>query len=254
MDEIIQALTQLRQNPNNNKYSDEDLISMYGLNRPSFNQGNTGIFSNINFPQINLPKFDNMRNLVTSGIGALARIPGLGFIMNAFTRPNYPSDAMSRSFAVENYEDPYNYNMGSGNLTGKDPFGINTISFAGNYPAYYDKYVRDYEAGKYSPTSQFAIDKYAHGLDVVRKNKERIAKDFANTDAEDDYGAGDYVETVGPVVVADSGNNVFSQRSDKSGATGQNTGGFTNPGKGSYGPHKAEGGRVRYSRGGLTSL
>ena len=60
MDEIIQALTQLRQNPNNNKYSDEDLISMYGLNRPSFNQGNTGIFSNINFPQINLPKFDNM--------------------------------------------------------------------------------------------------------------------------------------------------------------------------------------------------
>ncbi len=44
MDEIIQALTQLRQNPNNNKYSDEDLISMYGLNRPSFTQGNTGIF------------------------------------------------------------------------------------------------------------------------------------------------------------------------------------------------------------------
>ncbi len=94
----------------------------------------------------------------------------------------------------------------------------------------------------------------ANAFDVCRKNKERIAKDFANTDAEDDYGAGDYVETVSPVVVADSGNNVFSQRPDKSGATGQNKGGFTNP----YSSHSAyglrRGGRVRYSRGGLTSL
>ena len=48
-----------------------------------------------------------------------------------------------------------------------------SISFAGNYPAYYDQYVRDYEAGKYSPTSQFAKDKYAHGLDVTRKNRAR---------------------------------------------------------------------------------
>jgi hypothetical protein len=169
--------------------------------------------------------------------------------MNAFTRPNYPSDAMSRSFAVENYGDPYNYNMGSGNLTGKDPFGINTISFAGNYPAYYDKYVSDYEAGKYSPTSQFALDKYAHGLDVVRKNKERIAKDFANTDAEDDYGAGDYVETVSPVVVADSGDD---------GGNNQNTGAVGPAPQRDYSSHSAyglrRGGRVRYSRGGLTSL
>ena len=33
-------------------------------------------------------------------------------------------------------------------------------------------------------------------------------------------------------------------RPDKSGATGINAGGFTNPGRGSYGPHFARGGIV----------
>ena len=44
------------------------------------------------------------------------------------------------------------------------------------------------------------------------------------------------------------------RRPDKSGATGTRAGGFTNPGKGSYGPHKAYGGRVSYFDGGLLSL
>ena len=43
MDEIIQAIAQLRQDPNNNKYSDEELIAIYNLGAPSLNQGNTGI-------------------------------------------------------------------------------------------------------------------------------------------------------------------------------------------------------------------
>ena len=149
-----------------------------------------------------------IKNAVTSGLGAMMNVPGLGFVLNAFNRPEYPSDAMSKSFAVENYGDPYNYNMGSGNLTGKDPFGINTVSMFGNYPAYYDQYVRDYEAGKYSPKSQFAKDKYAHGLDVVRKNKERIAKDFANTDAEDHGSPPNKVNTVhGPHKYHNDGGN-----------------------------------------------
>ena len=175
MDEIIQAIAQLRQDPNNNKYSDEELIAIYNLGAPSLNQGNTGILSNVSFPEFNLSNIKNLGGQIVGGItSAVTGIPGISFMLDAFTRPQYPSDAMSRSFAVENYGDPYNYNMGSGNLTGKDPFGINTISFAGNYPAYYDQYVRDYEAGKYSPTSQFAKDKYTHGLVVVRRNQRRI--------------------------------------------------------------------------------
>ena len=145
-----------------------------------------------------------IKNAVTSGLGAMMNVPGLGFVLNAFNRPEYPSDAMSKNFAVENYGDPYNYNMGSGNLTGKDPFGINTVSMFGNYPAYYDQYVRDYEAGKYSPTSQFAKDKYTHGLDVVRRNQRRIEEDFANTDAEDDIGAGNYIAPVKTISTSSS--------------------------------------------------
>ena len=236
MDEIIQALTQLRQNPNNNQFTDEDLISMYGLNRPSFNQGNTGIFSNINFPQINLPKFDNMRNLVTSGIGALARIPGLGFMMNAFTRPNYPSDAMSKSFAVENYGDPYNYNMGSGNLTGKDPFGINTVSMFGNYPGYYDQYAQDYEAGKYSLTSKFAKDKYQHALNVNKTNLDRIQKDYGSTDKT--FNWQDHEQDKGGDVPG-GGNFNTSKSGMKEGA---------------FGTYDGSPGRKDYGRGGLASL
>ena len=143
MDEIIQAIAQLRQDPNNNKYSDEELIAIYNLGAPSLNQGNTGILSNVSFPEFNLSNIKNLGGQIVGGItSAVTGIPGISFMLDAFTRPQYPSDAMSRSFAVENYGDPYNYNMGSGNLTGKDPFGINTISFAGNYPAYYDLYVR----------------------------------------------------------------------------------------------------------------
>ena len=46
--------------------------------------------------------------------------------------------------------------------------------------------------------------------------------------------------------------SIRASREDKSGR-GQR-GGFTNPGKGSYGPHKAKGGRVPYTIGGLVSL
>ena len=42
----------------------------------------------------------------------------------------------------------------------------------------------------------------------------------------------------------------ISTREDKSGATGTRAGGFTNPGKGSYGPHKKDGGRIGYQEAG----
>jgi hypothetical protein len=48
------------------------------------------------------------------------------------------------------------------------------------------------------------------------------------------------------------GNGGYSvpNRPDKSGATGTRAGGFTNPGKGSYGPHKAYGGLINLYRNG----
>jgi hypothetical protein len=46
--------------------------------------------------------------------------------------------------------------------------------------------------------------------------------------------------------------SIRASREDRSGK-GQ-SGGFTNPGKGSYGPFKADGGRVPYMMGGLTDL
>ena len=46
----------------------------------------------------------------------------------------------------------------------------------------------------------------------------------------------------------------ISTREDKSGATGTRAGGFTNPGKGSYGPHKKDGGRIYLNLGGLASM
>ena len=175
---------------------------------------------------------------IKQGIGTLmsmaSGIPGLGLLMNSFT-PN-PSDAMSKSFAVENYGNPYNYNMGSGNLTGKDPFGINTVSMFGNYPGYYDQYAQDYEAGKYSLTSKFAKDKYQHALNVGKANLDRIEKDYGSTnktfnwqDHEQDKG-GD---------VPGGGNFNTSKSGMKEGA---------------FGTYDGSPGRKDYGRGGLASL
>ena len=48
--------------------------------------------------------------------------------------------------------------------------------------------------------------------------------------------------------------SIRASREDRSGATGTRAGGFTNPGRGSYGPFMADGGRVYYMDGGLADL
>ena len=231
---------------------DPDDMEGYALGDPdTYKQGILTQLKNYAINPLKQYGINPLKQGLSMGLGALTGIPFLGNIMAGLTTPN-PSDPMSRSFAVGNPNATFGQQYAGGRLPGQDAFGINTVSMFGNYPAYYDQYARDYRAGKYSPTSKFAANKYAHAQAVNKANQERIARDFANTDAEDDYGAGNYVETVGPVVVANSSNNVVSQRPDrpdrpdKSGATGQNTGGFTNPGKGSYGPHKADGGRIGF--------
>jgi len=132
----------------------------------------------------------NKGSMIGGGIfSAITGIPFLGTAFNAMQRPEYPSDAMSKSFAYGNENSVgfgnYYDDLRHGNLTGQDEFGINTISHLGNYPAYYDKYVKDYEDGKYNPNNRFAFNKYLHGLNVRNKNQERIEKDFFVNDDND---------------------------------------------------------------------
>tara|TARA_R100001082_G_C4307542_1_gene135267 strand:- start:26 stop:724 length:699 start_codon:yes stop_codon:yes gene_type:complete len=106
MEKIIQAISQLREDPNNNKYSDEELISIYNLGGPSFQNANTGILSNINFPQFNLPDFSNIKNLggqITGGLLSYATgIPFLGPIISNIAQPAV-SDVMGSNYMAENY-------------------------------------------------------------------------------------------------------------------------------------------------------
>ena len=120
---------------------------------------------------------------------AITGIPFLGTAFNAMQRPEYPSDAMSKSFAYGNENSGgdlgYYDALRHGNLNGQDQFGINTVSALGKYPAYYSQYVKDYGDGKYSITSKFGYEKYMHGKNVINKNRERIEKNFFVNDDND---------------------------------------------------------------------
>ena len=129
-------------------------------------------------------------SMIGGGIAsAITGIPFLGTAFNAMQRPEYPSDAMSKSFAYGNENSGgdlgYYDALRHGNLNGQDQFGINTVSALGNYPAYYSQYVKDYEDGKYSITSKFGFEKYMHGKNVINKNRERIEKNFFVNDDND---------------------------------------------------------------------
>ena len=137
--------------------------------------------------------FGFLKNKGSRTVGGIASaitgIPFLGTAFNALQRPEYPSDAMSKSFAYGNENSGgdlgYYDALRHGNLNGQDQFGIHTMSALGNYPAYYSQYVKDYEDGKYSITSKFGFEKYMHGKNVINKNRERIEKNFFVNDDND---------------------------------------------------------------------
>ena len=163
-----------------------------------------GIGSIKNFATSIKDKGIDLGKMALSGIGNVI-MPGLGYVLNAARRPDYPSDAMSRSFAFGNKNAGTNYGyydqLRHGNVTGQDQFGINTVSQFGNYPGYYDQYAQDYRAGKYSPTSKFAANKYAHAQKVAAANQARIEKDFFTNDDSDGGGEVTYTSpapTYGP--------------------------------------------------------
>ena len=117
-------------------------------------------------------------------------------------RDPMPSDPMSKSFSVQALGgDPYGYydQMRAGNLTGQDPFGINTISAFGNYPAYADKTVRELEAKKAAgkKLSNFDEARLEFYGEVVKENKKRTGPDgdpyFFTDDDSDKIGDVDIV-------------------------------------------------------------
>jgi len=178
------------------------------------------------------------------GIGAITGIPFLGSALQGiggmFTAN--PSDQFSSQFNVGNVGDTYGYlqqGLGSG-LSQQDPFGINTVSLFGNYPAYADKTVRNLlTKDTLTPFQKNQLDFYQ---DVVDKNNQRIDSDFPGGT---NFNFQDYEQDTGGSVPTGGGSSYsVPDRPDKSGATGSSAGGFTNPGRGSYGPHFARGGIV----------
>ena len=91
---------------------------------------------------------DAAKNYLQSGglMGIAAR--GIGALFEGLlpqSLKDSPIDKFNRGFAVENYGDPFNYGLGPGNLTGVDPFGINTVSGFGDYQKYYQDYLNAFE-------------------------------------------------------------------------------------------------------------
>ena len=107
MDKIQFAIQQLRADPNNNKYTDEELMALYGLNQPSFNQGKTGILNNISFPEFNLPtNLGDIKNLggkIMGGvISAATGIPFFGPLIGNIAQPAV-SDVIGQNYMAQNY-------------------------------------------------------------------------------------------------------------------------------------------------------
>ena len=206
--------------------------------------------------------------MIGGGIAsAITGIPFLGTAFQALQRPGYPSDDMSKSFAYGNENSVgfgnYYDDLRHGNLTGQDEFGIHTISLGGNYPAYYDKYVEDYEDGKYNPNNRFAYNKYLHGLNVRKKNQERIEKDFFVNDDNDGNdnvptppntnnvdGGGGYVQDSYDMDTSTGGSRDH-RTSSNIGSTQHGSSGMTKDQHSAFRGNK--GGRVGYFFGGLAA-
>jgi len=147
--------------------------------------------------------------------GMVAR--GLGGILQALLPKESPIDKFNKQFSVQNLGgDPYGYydSLRAGNLTGQDPFGVNTVSGFGDYQKHYRDYLNAFNnqtkfKGLYTPkkTSKFARDKadFAETVLGLKKTSPNI--------------------TGTPLIV---GGSVFEQdkgRDDDRGSTGGGGGG-----------------------------
>lgn len=139
-------------------------------------------------------------------------------------RDPMPSDPMSRSFSVQALGgDPYGYydQMRAGNITGQDPFGINTISAFGNYPAYADKTFRELSAKKAAgkKLSNFDEARLEFYGKVVEENKKRTGPDgdpyFFGDDDSDKIGDVDIVGGKKSIVSDKTPITIFGEGPDR---------------------------------------
>ena len=181
---------------------------------------------------------DFTKQLPGMALSALSGIPGLGFLINA-ARPSpidkynqarwsvhgrgLPGTSHVSSFAPMNYFDTLRH----GNLTGQDPFGINTASMFGNYQKHYQDYLNAFNRGE--KKGQFAIDKANYAKKVLGTTPS--SSNIAGT----------------PLITSTSKHRDRPDRPDR---RPDKPGGFTDPGKGSYGPHLKEGGLINFYKNG----
>ena len=176
MEKIIQAISQLREDPNNNKYSDEELISIYNLGGPSFQNANTGILSNINFPQFNLPDFSNIKNLggqITGGLLSYATgIPFLGPIISNIAQPAV-SDVIGSNYMAQNYGLDNIGRVQTGIMKGYNPVNLMGTGMIESIDKRRNKILARKEAGK--NYSQSNLD------DLNKLQADLIANEKAQT-------------------------------------------------------------------------
>ena len=173
---------------------------------------------------------------------ALSGIPGLGFLLNA-ARPS-PIDKYNQArWSVHGRGLPgqdhvtstpgimkYYNDLRHGNLTGQDPFGINTVSMFGNYQKHYEDYLNAFNRGE--KKGQFARDKANYAKQVLGITP--TSSNIAGT----------------PLITQTSEHRDRPDRPDRPDRRPDKPGGFTDPGKDSYGPHKAQGGLINFYKNG----
>ena len=231
MDQIQFAIAQLREDPNNNKYSDEELISIYNLGSPSFQNDNTGILSNINFPEFNLPNFSNIKNLggqITGGLlSTVTGIPFLGPILSNIANPAV-SDVIAQNYMAQNYGLDNIGRVQTGIMAGYNPVNLAQTGMIESIDKRMGKILARKEAGKsYSQTN----------LDKLQ-------------DLQADLIANEKANTYSPVVPPEA-KQYFSGSGDGGNqGNNQNTGAATN----TQGMTSAQHGAFRMARGGIASL
>jgi len=161
------------------------------------------------------------------GSGGLTGMAGraIGGILQAILPKETPMDKFNKQFSVQSLgRDPYGYynDLRAGNLTGQDPFGVNTVSGFGDYQKHYRDYLNAYNnqtkfKGLYTPkkTSKFAQDKADFAKEVLGLKK--TSPNITGT----------------PLIVGGSDFEQDRGRDDDRGSTGGGGGGF---GAADFGP------------------
>ena len=232
-------------------------------------------------------KFQPAMDLIGKGIGMA--IPGGNFLMGMAKQNSRENklNAYDNAFIDMQLANQEQSVHGGGNLTNQDRYGYNKVSAFGNYADLVSKNAAKANAKNTEDLTDF--DRYYQEKEKERKDKEdeedviggdikdqidfnnfvrqritanNIRKGIKKGTIDEGFnihgdgnitgGGGEGFGGYANVGAYDKANQATYDRiSDMhSGGGGGSSGGFTNPGKGSYGPHMATGGRAGYFFGG----